>query len=428
MLTSLLQASPAAPVEWSAPVEEVVGDAGVRAYLLREPAIPFLALSLHIRGGAALDPPGSEGLAYMTFGLLDEGAGPYDSQAFRAELEDHAIRLQFDADRDSVSGELRTLSANRDHAFALLRLALTEPRFDPEPVERVRSQVLADLRRREADPDYLASRGWFAAAFPEHPYGRPTRGSADSVAAITAEACRACASGHVARDRILVGVAGDITAEELRPLLDATFGDLPATGDLPEVPAAAPIVGRIELRRLAIPQSVVVFGHVGIDRHDPDYYAAHVANYILGGGGFSSRLLEEVREKRGLAYSAYSYLHELRRAPLWLGGVATNNEQVAQSLGIVRHELARMAAGDLDATDLADARTYLTGSFPLRLTSNEQVAKMLVGMLAHDLGQDYLARRNSLIEAVTLEELRRVSARLFSGELLVSVVGEPVGL
>jgi zinc protease len=195
-----------------------------------------------------------------------------------------------------------------------------------------------------------------------------------------------------------------------------------------EVPAVAPQVGKVEVQRLAIPQSVVVFGHAGLERHDPDYYAGYVANYILGGGGFSSRLLEEVREKRGLAYSAYSYLHELDRSPLWLGGVATNNQQVAQSLAIVRAELAKMAAGELDATDLAHARTYLTGSFPLRLTSNDQIAKMLVGMLAHDLGRDFLERRNALVEAVTLEDLKRVSARLFSGELLVSVVGDPEGL
>jgi zinc protease len=431
VLTSLLAAPPAAaPPSSGARVEEVVGGrSGVRAYLMREASVPFLSLALHFRGGGALDPPGGEGLAFMAAGLLDEGAGPYDSQAFRAELEDHAIRLHFEADRDGVSGELRTLTAHRGRAFELLRLALAEPRFDAEPVERVRSQILADLRRREADPDYLASRGWFAAAFPGHPYGRPSRGTPETIAGVTADACRGFAARHLARDRLVVGVAGDVTAEELAPLLDSAFGDLPAAGaGLPEVPAAAPRVGAVEVLRLAIPQSVVVFGHGGLERHDPDYYAGYVANYILGGGGFSSRLLEEVREKRGLAYSAYSYLHELDKAPLWLGGVATNNGQVAQSLAIVRHELARMARGELGDADLANARTYLTGSFPLRLTSNEQVARTLAGMLVHRLGRDFLERRNALVEAVTLDDLRRVSARLFGGELLVSVVGDPVGL
>ena len=225
-----------------------------------------------------------------------------------------------------------------------------------------------------------------------------------------------------------MGVAGDITAEELAPLLDATFGELPASRPLPELVPVMPRVGRTEVQRLAIPQSVVTFGHAGLERHDPDYYAAYAANYLLGGGGFSSRLLEEIREKRGLAYSAYSYLHELDAAPLWLGGVATNNQQVAQSMELVRGELARMARGDLDASDLANARTYITGSFPLRLTSNDQMAKTLASMLRRGLGRDFLQRHNALIEAVTLDDLRRVSARLFSGELLVSVVGDPEGL
>ena len=428
MLTELLAQSRVAAAASGAAVETVVARCGVRALLLREPAVPFLSLALHIAGGAAVDPPDRLGLAFMAAGLLDEGAGPYDSQAFRGELEDHAIRLQLEADRDGISGELRTLTATREHAFTLLRLALTEPRFDAEPVERVRGQILADLRRRESDPDYLASRAWFAAAFPGHPYGRPTRGDAASIAAIGADDCRAFAASRLVRDQLLVGVAGDITAEELVPLLDAAFGDLPASAPLPEVPPVSPRVGAVDVLRLAIPQSVVVFGHGGLQRHDPDYYAGYVANYILGGGGFSSRLLEEVREKRGLAYSAYSYLHELDKASLWLGGVATNNQQVAQSLAIIRAELARMARGDLDETDLADARTYLTGSFPLRLTSNDQVAKMLAAMLVHDLGHDYLERRNALIEAVTLDDLRRVAQRLFAGELLVSVVGDPAGL
>src|SRR6478672_4007684 len=191
MLTALLAAQPAAALRSTAAVEEVMSASGVRAYLMREPTIPFLSLALHVRGGSATDPAGKEGLAVMSAGLLDEGAGPYDSQAFRTELEDNAIRLSFEADRDGISGELRTLTATREHAFELLRLAVSQSRFDAEPVQRVRSQILSDLRRREADPDYLASRAWFAAAFQDHPYGRPTRGTPESAVTLTAEDCRA---------------------------------------------------------------------------------------------------------------------------------------------------------------------------------------------------------------------------------------------
>ena len=294
------------------------------------------------------------------------------------------------------SGELRTLTANRAHAFELLRLALTEPRFDPEPVERVRSQILADLRRREADPDYLASRAWFAAAFPGHPYGRPSRGTPESIAAITVDDCRAFVARHLARDRLVVGVAGDIT----RRGAGAAAGRhlrRPA-GRRRRCPSGAGGAAAWARSRCCAWPSRRAWSSsamAGSSATTPTTMRRYVANYILGGGGFSSRLLEEVREKRGLAYSAYSYLHELDAAPLWLGGVATNNQQVASRSAIVRAELARMARGELDETDLANARTYLTGSFPLRLTSNDQIAKMLVGMLVHDLGRDFLERRNA---------------------------------
>ena len=409
-------------------VQEVVSDCGVRAYLITERTIPFLSLGLHVRGGAATDPADLPGLAYMAAGLLDEGAGPYDSNAFQQELDDHAIRLSFDVDRDGLSGGLKTLNEHREHAFELLRLAVCEPRFDKEPVERIRSQIQVEIRRRESEPDFLASRAWFRTAFDGHPYGRPTRGAADSIAAIVTEGLRDFARRQLARDELLVGVAGDIEADELKALLDRTFGGLPSSVELGRIAPTAPRVGSTEITRQAIPQSRVVFGHAGIARSDPDYYAAYLVNHILGGGGFSSRFMEEVREKRGLAYGIGSQLYDLEASPLWLGSVATSNERVAQSLSLVRSEVARMADGALEEAELADAKTYLTGSFPLRLTSNDQVANMLVNMLVDRLGSDYLQRRNGYIEAVDLEHARRTAARLFSGELLVSVVGAPEDL
>jgi zinc protease len=421
---------PIPAAEAAAKVERVVSPGGIEAYLLREASIPFLSLSLHFRGGAALDPVGEEGLAYMVSGLLDEGAGDLDSQAFRTELEDRAIRLSFDAGRDEFTGRLKTLTRHRARAFELLRLALTEPRFDAEPVERIRNQIQADLRRRAEDPEYLAGLTWFATAFAEHPYGRPVQGSVESVAAIATADLRRFVADRLARDNLVVGVAGDVTAAELGPLLDRAFGDLPAHS-APyrlEERAAPAEAGTVVLRR-DVPQSQVLFGQQGLARDDPDFYAGYVANHILGGGGFTSRLTEEVREKRGLAYSVYSYLYPLEFGPLWLGGLGTANAAVGQAVEVVRAQLARMAAGEISQAALDDAKTYLTGSFPLRLTSNDAIAGTLVAMQVDDLGLDYLERRNDYIEAVTLEDVRRVAARLYHPErLLVVVVGEPEGL
>jgi zinc protease len=413
-----------APAGAAAKVERVVSPGGIEAYLVSEPSIPFLALSIHFTGGSALDPSGKEGLAYMVSGLLDEGAGALDSQAFRTELEDLAIRLSFDAQRDSFTGALKTLSEHRRRAFELLRLALVEPRFDAEPVERIRHQIEASLRRSSEDPDYLASLTWFETAFAGQPYGRPVRGTLESVAEIDTADLRTFVSTRLAKDNLTVGVAGDVTAAELGELLDLAFGDLPATSTPVTLTTTAPLGGETIYERRDVPQSQVVFGEAGLARDDPDYYAAYVVNHILGGGGFTSLLTEEVREKRGLAYSVYSYLYPLDHAPIWLGGLGTSNRSVEEALRLVRQEIERVARGEISQERLDDAKTYLTGSFPLRLTGNDRIAQTLVGMQVDDLGIDYLDRRNAYIEAVTLEDARRVAARLYHPDnLLVVVVG-----
>jgi zinc protease len=429
LMSTTLAFTSSGDAQSAASVEEVVSPGGIHAYLLHEPAVPMLAMSFLFEGGAQYETAEQAGLARMTAALLDEGAGELDSQAFRAALEDHSIRLSFDADRDGLTGELRTLTANRELAFDLLRQALGAPRFDAEPIERIRAQLQAGLKRRLNDPNVMARRSWFAHAFAGHSYGHPAEGRVETVAELGRDDLLAFKEAQLARDKLHIGVAGDITAEELASALDRIFADLPATSPAPGVAPVAPEVGRTVIENQAVPQSVVTFGHGGLDRQDPDYYAAYVANYILGGGGFQSRLMQEIREKRGLAYGAYSYLLDADKAPLWMGGVATNNEDVAESIRLVREQVASVAAGEITADELEGAKTFLTGSFPLRLTSNAQVAQLLRSMSAQELGRDYLDRRNGYIEAVTLDDVKRVAARVFDAEkLLFVVVGQPEGL
>jgi zinc protease len=429
LAASLLMTTASGPAQAESRVEPVTSPGGVEAWLIHEPAVPIVALSLYFRGGASLDPEDRHGLAYMVAGLLDEGAGGLDSSAFQRELEDKAIRLGFDAERDGFSGTLRTLTEHKERAFELLGLALAEPRFDPEPVERIRSQIRTVLARRDQNPNQVAADAWFETAFEGHPYGRRTQGTRATIDAIAADDLHRFTAERFARDNLIVGVAGDITAEQLAPLLDVAFGALPADSTPIEIGTAEPAeIGLLTVRR-PLPQATVLFGQAGLARLDPDYYAALVANHILGGGGFGSRLTEEVRERRGLTYSVYSYLSPLRHAPLWLGGFSSSPDQAAEALRVVRDEIARMAQGDVSEEELADAVTYLTGSFPLRLTSNDGVAGLLVGMQIHELGPDFIERRNDLIEAVTLEDVRRVAARLYDPDRLrVVVVGDPPGL
>jgi zinc protease len=266
--------------------------------------------------------------------------------------------------------------------------------------------------------------------FPDHAYGRPTRGTTTTLPAITVADLRRFVAERFARDTLVIGVVGDIAAGELTHLLDQTFLGLPAAAAPAEVADTTPDTqGGVVVIDRDMPQSIVSFGHGGIARDDPDYYAAYVVNYTLGGGGFSSRLYAEVREKRGLAYSVYSYLNPLEHAALIMGGVATQNGRVAESLELILAEWRRMAEAGPSETELHNAKTYLTGSFPLRFSSSGRISGMLAGMQLHDLGIDYLERRNGLIEAVTLEDARRVAARLYHADKLsVVVIGRPEGV
>ena len=412
-------------------VQRVVSPGGIEAWLVEDHGNPIIAIELAFRdGGSVIDPEGREGLANMVSGLIDEGAGDLDSRSFRREMENRSISLSFAAGLDRFFGGVQTLTKHRDKAFELLRLALTEPRFDTEPIERIRSQILARLARDSEDPDVIAVLTMRRLLLPDHPYRRPLRGTAESVGSITRDDLVSYTRQTFSRDRLVVGVAGDITPEDLAALLDKTFLGLPETGDSIEVAAAEPKAeGDVVVVERDIPQSTAIFGHAGIRRDDPDYYAARVVNYVLGGGSFASRLYAEVREKRGLAYSVYSYLQPLDHGAMILGGVATQNGRFGESLDLIRAEWRRMAESGPSEEELTDAKTYLTGSFPLRLSSTGRIARMMVGIQLQELGIDYLDRQKEFIEAVTPEDAKRVARRLFDPEALTFVVvGRPEGV
>ncbi len=417
---------PAAAVE----VERVVSPGGIEAWLVRDHTNPIIAVRLAFRGGAALDPPGREGLATMVSALLDEGAGDLDSQAFRERLDGLAVTLRYEAGRDHLFGRLRTLTENRDAAFDLLRLSLTAPRFDDEPVARIRNQILSLLRQESTDPGVIAGRTLSRTLFPDHPYGRPIDGTPEAVTAVTVDDLRRFTARHLARDRLVIGVVGDIRPADLGLLLDSTFGALPATGSAAPIAEARPVTdGAVGTVDLAVPQSSIRFAQAGVKRDDPDFYAAYVLNHILGGGGFTSRLYAEVREERGLAYSVGSWLIAYDRAAVIRGNAGTANARAAETIAVVRAEWRRMQADGVTPEELADAKTFLTGSFPLRFSSSGRIARILMSMQLDDLGIDYLDRRNGLIEAVTLDDVNRLARELLDPQALTFVVvGQPEGL
>lgn len=421
-----------APSRDSAPrkVQRVVSPLGVEAWLVEEYAVPLIAVEFAFRGGAAHDSAEHAGAARIFAGLLDEGAGPYDSEAFQKELAEHAIELSFGADRDAWRGSLKTLSRNKDRAFELLRLALTEPRFDDDAVERVREQVLAGLRHEANDPDALASKTLFAKAFGDHPYARPVKGTAETVPNLTRDFVAAITPDALTRSGLVVSVVGAIDADTLAGHLDAVFGGLPATSRLaPVPPATALATGGLEIIDVDVPQTSLRFAVPGLLRKDPDFIAAIVFNHILGGGAFTSRLFQEVREKRGLAYGVSTSLATLRAGGLLIGGTATKNERAAESLTVIRDEIRRLTNDGPDVDELAKAKQYLIGSYPLQFDNSPKIARQLLQIALDELGIDYIDRRNGLIDAITLADVKRAGERLFAtSQLLVVAAGRPEGL
>jgi len=408
-------------------IQEVTSPGGIKAWLVESHVNPLIAIRFAFFGGASQDAPEKDGQAYFVTSMMDEGAGDLDATAFQERVQSLAMRMDFDASRDVMLGSIQTLSKNKDEVFDLARLAMAEPRFEESALARVKAQILAGLKYDENDPSTVASLAWHRLAFKDHPYGRPVKGTEKSVAAMMTDDLHDYVRGVFARDKLVVSVVGDITPEELGPALDTLFGDLPQKSDLREIVEAKPPLGPArEVIKMDVPQSVAQFGFRGIPRDDDDFIPAYILNYIIGGGGFSSRLMEEVREKRGLAYSVHSNLYPYRHGAVFVGNVATKNEAVGQSLQVIKSELEAISEEGLTEDQLNAAKAYLTGAYALRFESSSGIASQLLWIQIEDLGIDYIAKRNALIEAVTLEDVKRIAKRLLApDQLITTIVGRP---
>ncbi|WP_170533116.1 M16 family metallopeptidase [Ruegeria atlantica] len=410
-------------------IEEVTSPGGITAWLVEDHSIPFTALELRFRGGTSLDEPGKRGAIYLMSGLIEEGAGDMDARTYARELESLAASFRYNASDDSVSISAQFLTENRGEVIDLLRTTIHEPRFDEDAVERVKAQILSGLRSDQTDPNDIAGRNFAQMAYGDHPYGSEGKGTIESVSALNRDDVVTAYDNVFAKDRLYVGAVGDITPDELGALLDTLLADLPEAGKPIPGRADVDIPGGVSVVEFDTPQSVALFGHAGIDRDDPDFFAAFVLNHILGGGGFESRLMQEVREKRGLTYGVATYLVPKDLASVYLGSVSSANDRIAEAVEVIRDQWARAATEGVTQKELDDAKTYLTGAYPLRFDGNGPIAGIMVGMQMENLPIDYIATRNDKVNAVTLDEVNRVASELLDPQgLHFTVVGKPEGL
>ena len=411
-------------------IKEITTPLGIKAWLVEDRSTPVVALSYSFSGGTATDPAGQAGITDLMAGLLTDGAGSMDAQAFRQRQENAAASLGFNASLDRLNGSLRVLSVNRDEGFELLRLALTQPRFDPDMVNQRRAQTIASINQASQRPGSVASRTLMETLFAGHPYAADPDGTPEGLAAATPELLKKRAAELLLRNGLIVSAVGDIGEAELARQLDRSFGVLP-TGTPPALPPqwVSPTTARTVVVERPVPQSTAVMALPGIARDDPEWYAALVMNHVLGGGGQQSRLFNEVREKRGLAYSVSSGLRTYRRASLLVMSTGSANERIAEAIKVIRVEMGRMRNEGVTESELNDAKTYLTGALALSLDSSGSIAGLLHSLQIDGLSPDHLTRRGALIAAVRLEDVRNVARRLLRDETLTTVVvGKPVGV
>ncbi len=417
----------APPAQANVDIQQVKSEKGITAWLVEDYSVPIVTIRFSFKGGNTQDPEGKEGLSELMSGLFDEGAGELDSDAFQIKLDDAGAEMRFGAERDRTCGSMRMLAEKKDEAFDLLKLAIQQPRFDAAPMDRIRAQIVSGIVANQRDPETAARVKWAEALYGAHPYARPDEGTEKSLATITADDLRDYHRRVFARDNLNVAVVGAIDAETVKRELDRLFGDLPERSDLRPVEKVDLKLDQEVRVDYDLPQTSLQLAYPGVPRDAPDFFAAYLMNHILGGGTFTSRLFDEVREKRGLAYGINSSLVTQEYASSLVIGTATRSDRAAETLGVIRDTVRRMAEEGPTEAELAAAKQYVIGAYALNnLDSSSAIASTLLSLQEEKLGIDYIDRRTALIEAVTLDEVKAAARKLLTADPAILVIGPPL--
>jgi zinc protease len=404
--------------------QQITSPKGIDAWLVEDYSVPIITIRFAFEGGATQDPVGKEGLSDLITALFDEGAGDLDSEAFQIRLDDAGAEMAFASDLDAVYGSMRLLADQRDEAFGLLKLAIEQPRFDQNPIDRMRAQLITGIRASAQNPQTAAQKMWAQAIYGDHPYARPAEGTVETLTSITADDLRAYHQAVFARSNLHVGIVGAIDAETARTVLDNLFGALPEEPNLKPVPDASLALGEDLAVEYPLPQTSIYMAYPGIERTDPQFFAAYLMTQILGGDSLLSRLNEEVREKRGLSYGAGANLLNLRHANALVIGTSTNADRAGETLGVIKDVVGQMAAEGPTPEELASAKKYVIGSYALNeLGSSSAIANTMVGLQLRDLGPEYITEREERLNAVTLDEVKAAAAELLGSKPTTMLLG-----
>jgi len=418
LMATLPAAAPAAPLAH----REVLAN-GIRLLVAPRTVIPVVVVRAYVRAGSAFDPPDAPGLANLTAELLTRGTARRTGPELDRAIEFVGGNLQADAGRDGTTVSLAVLRKDLDLGLDLLTEVLLGPTFPEDELKRKVSDIEAALRRSEESPETVGGRALARLLYPGHPYAHPVPGTIESVAKLSREQVVRFHRSRYRPDATVIAVVGDVTVDGVRQALSRRLGAWTAPAEplmvIPQAPASPPIVAETISRELT--QATVYLARPGIRQDHPDYFPLLIANYILGGGS-ASRLYMRVREEAGLAYYVGSALSPGRYGSACTVSLQTRIESVAESMRLVKAEMARMSQAPVEERELELARSYLIGSFPLRLDTSGKVADMLVGIEEYALGLDYPDRFKAEISKVTRADIARVAARYMDPATFSSVI------
>lgn len=402
-------------------IEHWVSSSGARVYFVESRVLPMLDVQVDFAAGSMFDPVGKAGLAALTRATLDNGAGKLDETAIAEQLADIGANLGGSADTDRASVSLRTLSARdkRDTALAILKDVLQAPHFDAAVFEREKARTIAGLKEAMTRPDSMAGKAFWAALYPDHPYGR--QATPESVAALNRDDMAAFHTRYYNAANASITLVGDLSRQEAEKIADAITAGMPKgqAATLPGMPEL-PKGGQTRITHPAS-QAHVYIGLPAIERGNPDFFPLLVGNYTLGGGGFVSRLMKEVRDKRGYAYSVYSYFAPMRQTGPFQIGLQTKRSQAKDAIKVSRDILDAFLKEGPTEEELAAAKANLIGSFPLRLDSNKKILDNVAAIGFFDLPLDYLDQYQAKVQAVTAEDVKQAFARRVRPENLITV-------
>lgn len=405
-------------------IESVTSEKGLTAWLVEDRTVPVVSIQFSIGGGTTQDPEGKEGLANLMTGLFDEGAGDFDSDAFQSRLDAIGAEMAFSTNRDRMRGSMKMLAENSNEAFNLLALAVQKPRFDDEAINRIREQLVAELKASEKDPKTIAQNRLLTLIYGKHPYGRRGEGTPETLNRISREDLVNAHLAMFARDNIHIGIVGPVSRDEAAQIIDRIFGDLPEKAKLQKIDEAKLNLGGMANVNYDLPQTSLMLVYPGIKRNDPDFFAAYLMNYVLGGPGLTSRLFSEVREKRGLAYTVGSTLMVYDHSATLAVSTGTRSSEAQKTLSTIRSEIKRMADEGVSDQELDDAKSYVIGSYAVQnMGSSSDIAATLVGLQDEKLPIDYIDKRRSLIEAVTRDQVKAIAEKLLRQEPALLVIG-----